>query len=75
MTITLDLTDEQARRLKARAARRGQDLASYLLSLAESESLSEEAQQELVDELTHLVPDNVPPLPEKALDRETMYRA
>jgi hypothetical protein len=74
MTVTLNLTDEQARRLEARAARHGQDLAAYLLSLAERETLSEDARQDLVDELTHLIPDDVPPLSEEALHRDTMYR-
>jgi len=74
MTITLRLSDEQARRLRAHAAARGQSVEEYLLRLAEQASLSDEEWEVLTDELTELIPNTVPSLPDEALRRETMYR-
>lgn len=41
MTVTLQLTPEQEHRLRARAARHGQDVVTYLLAVAERETETE----------------------------------
>ena len=73
MTITLELTEEQAHQLQARAAERGQRVEDYLLHLAEREPLSPEQWGQAVQELHELTKD-LPPLPDEAFDRATMYR-
>ena len=73
MTITLELSDEQARRLKARAAQHGRKVEEYLLDLAEHD-LDDVEWDSLADELARLVPETISPLPDAALRRETMYR-
>ena len=74
MTITLELTDEQARRLRARAAERGQRVEDYLLHLAEREPLPYEEWKALLDDLPNRLPRKPPVLPGEAFDRATMYR-
>ena len=73
MTITLEVSDEQARRLLAQALRRGQSVEDYLLSLAEHEALTDEEWEAACSELTELIPDTVPVLPDEALNRTSMY--
>ncbi|HMB90930.1 MAG TPA: hypothetical protein VKP65_08790 [Rhodothermales bacterium] len=74
MTITLSFSDKQVRYLKTRAAQHGQSVEEYLLNLAKREVFSDEEWEALADELTGLIPDTVPALPDEALRRETMYR-
>ena len=74
MTITIELTDEQAQRLVARATERGhRTVEDYLLSLAEWKPLPKEEWEENLQRL-HELTKNVPPLPDEAFRRETMYR-
>lgn len=74
MTITLELTDEQAHRLRARAAKRGQSVEEYLLSLSEREPLPYAEWKTRLEALPRLLGKKLPPLPEEAFSRETMYR-
>lgn len=74
MTITLELSDEQARRLKERAAQHGQSVEDYLLDLAKREELSYEEWSARLKALPELLPRDLPSLPDEALRRETMYR-
>lgn len=74
MTITLEIPDEQARRLKAQAAQRGQSVEDYLLSLAAHEDLPYEEWRARLKALPEFLPEQVPSLPDEALRRETMYR-
>ena len=74
MTITLRLSEEQARRLERRAAQEGKTIEAFLLGLAEQALLTNDEWEALADELTQLVPDTVPPIPDEALSRDTMYR-
>ena len=74
MTVTLSFSDKQARYLETRAAQHGQSVEEYLLSLAKREVFSDEEWEALADELTGLIPDNMPALPDEALRREAMYR-
>ena len=74
MTITLELTDTQRERLYARALQNGYtNIEDYLLSLAEWEPLSEEEWKASLKRLHDLTKD-VPPLPDEAFRRETIYR-
>ena len=75
MTITLELTDEQARRLKAQAAQHGRSVKEYLLDLATREELPYEEWRARLKALQNLIPEGVPSLSDEALRRETMYRA
>ncbi len=74
MTITLQLSDDQARRLNTRAAQHGQSVEAYLLDLAEREELSYEAWRARLKALPEMLPEDAPSLPDEALRRETMYR-
>jgi len=74
MTITLDLSDQQVRRLKARAAQHGQQLEEYLVHLAVHEEISYEEWNARLKALPELLPRDLPSLPDEALRRETMYR-
>ncbi|MGI9175817.1 MAG: hypothetical protein ACR2GR_10920 [Rhodothermales bacterium] len=74
MTITLELTDEQARRLEARAAEHGLCVEDYLLSLAVREPLPYEEWKALLDDLPNRLPRKLPVLPPEAFSRATMYR-
>ena len=75
MTITLELSDEQARRLEAQAAQNGRSVKEYLLDLATREELSYQEWRDRLKALTNLIPEGVPSIPDEALHRETMYRA
>lgn len=75
MTITLELSDEQARRLEAQAAQQGRSVKEYLLDLATREELSHQEWRARLKALKNLIPDGVPSLPDEALRRESMYRA
>ena len=92
MTITLEFSDEQARRLESLAARSGQSVEDYLHGLVEREALACESRalpdllperrsalsdaewKRAEDELIALVCDKIPPLPDEAFRRDTMYR-
>ena len=73
MTITLELTGEQARRLEARADEHGQRIEDYLLYLAEREPLPYKEWKAILDDLPNRVPRKPPVLPEEAFSRATMY--
>ena len=75
MTITLELSDEQARRLEAQAALHGRSVKEYLLDLATREELSYQEWRVRLEALKNMIPEGVPSLPDEALRRETMYRA
>lgn len=55
MTLTLQLTPEQEHRLRARAARHGQDVAAYLLTVAEREADSEPEPRPLTADAGYLL--------------------
>lgn len=55
MTLTLQLTPEQEHRLRARAARHGQDVAAYLLAVAEREAASEPEPRPLTADAGYLL--------------------
>lgn len=74
MTLTLHLSNDQARRLKARAAQHGRSVEEYLLDIAEREALSADEWSTRLKALPDLLPRDVPTLPDEALHRETMYR-
>ena len=75
MTITLELSDEQARWLETQAAKYGCTLKEYLLGLATRKELSYDEWRVQLRGLTKLVPENLPSLSDEVLHRETMYRA
>ena len=66
MTITLHLSDDQARRLRACAAARRQSVEDYLVNLAEREAdrppLSNAEGETLTDEVADLASRDTPPL-------------
>ena len=74
MTITLELTEQQARGLSRRALREGHDsIGKYLLSLAEWTPLPDEEWEDNLKKL-HEITKHVPARPDSAFSRETMYR-
>jgi hypothetical protein len=72
MTIKLKLSKQQAERLKARAAQQGRSVEDYLIDLAERES--REGWQARLKALPQLLPDDLPALPDHALQREALYK-
>lgn len=78
MTITLDLAPEIEERLRQKAARQGEDVASYLRRLAEQEAqdvpvASSDADFDaLLDELAE-GSENLPVLPPEAFERASFY--
>lgn len=74
MTITLELSDEQVRRLEAQAAQHGRSVKEYLLDLATREELPYQEWRARLKALRNMIPEGVPSLPDEALRRETMYR-
>ncbi|MEM6328344.1 MAG: hypothetical protein AAF791_14620 [Bacteroidota bacterium] len=70
-TLTLTLTDEQARRLRDRAAARGLSTEAYVAELADQEDGTTSAGR--LDELIGRVPRPMPVLPRRADQREFYY--
>lgn len=73
MTITLELSDEQVRRLQARAEQRGHSVAEALMELVEQGTLSPEDWHARLLALPRLLPHDLPSLPDAALAREAFY--
>lgn len=74
MTITLELSEEQARRLRARAEQRGRSLEEVLVELVDQGTLSPEEWSARLRALPHLLPRDLPSLPDAAVARDAFYR-
>jgi hypothetical protein len=80
MTVTLDLPPELEATFGAQARARGVPIDTFLVEyliqhapLMQPPKLSPDQWDQAFDELSALIPDNVPPLSDEALSRESIY--
>jgi hypothetical protein len=79
MTLTIELTPEEERRLEQEAQTAGVDLAQYvrrvlgLRSLTAQPPRTEEEWKRLEEELAEGIDPTLPPLSDEVLSRESLY--
>lgn len=81
MTITLELPPEAGANLIAQAKARGLSLDACLTTVIATQAgeapqrrvISAQEVNRLLDEAADMIPEGIPPLPEKTMSRESLY--